>query len=142
MYNNETNDTLDEIERYEEMNRMREEVFHNVDTNNDELISLDEFLAYSRTKEFSEEDDENWKTIEDEQQFDNEEFQEFEDEYYDFDHQPGEVPPPTMNQQHPNANPNEPAQNQAPPNPNKLWNGASFLDDVHSLSIVSLVTFR
>jgi hypothetical protein len=97
VYNDSTTDgPLDENERYEEMNRMREEVFKNMDKNKDELISLDEFLAYTKTSEFTEKDDDEWKTIEDEKQFDANEFADFEHEYYDddADQQPGEVPVP------------------------------------------------
>ena len=48
----------DLIERYEEMNRMREHVFKEVDTNGDKLISLEEFLKSTQNEDF--EKDEGW----------------------------------------------------------------------------------
>ena len=48
----------DLIERYEEMNRMREHVFKEVDTNGDKLISLEEFLKSTENEEFAK--DEGW----------------------------------------------------------------------------------
>lgn len=40
------------MERYEEMNRMREHVMTEVDANHDRLISLDEFLQSTKTTDF------------------------------------------------------------------------------------------
>jgi len=48
----------DLIERYEEMNRMREHVFNEVDKNGDKLISLDEFLKSTNREDFGK--DEGW----------------------------------------------------------------------------------
>ena len=42
----------DMVERYEEMNRMREHVMKEVDKNNDRLISLEEFLDSTRQSDF------------------------------------------------------------------------------------------
>ena len=49
----------DMIERYEEMNRMREHVINEIDKNKDKLISWQEFLDSTKTAEF--EKDEGWK---------------------------------------------------------------------------------
>ena len=47
------------VERYEEMNRMREHVMKEVDKNQDRLISLDEFLDSTRQSDFKK--DEGWE---------------------------------------------------------------------------------
>jgi len=49
----------DMVERYEEMNRMREHVMNEIDKNQDRLISLEEFLESSRQDEFKK--DEGWE---------------------------------------------------------------------------------
>ena len=49
------------MERYEEMNRMREHVMNEVDQNQDKLISLKEFLDSTKGDEF--EKDEGWEVI-------------------------------------------------------------------------------
>ena len=46
-------------ERFEEMARMREHVFGELDHDKDHFISLDEFLNYTASQEF--EKDEGWK---------------------------------------------------------------------------------
>ena len=46
-------------ERFEEMARMREHVFGELDHDKDKLISLNEFLNYTASQEF--EKDEGWK---------------------------------------------------------------------------------
>lgn len=46
-------------ERYEDMARMREHVFGELDQDKDRLISLDEFLNYTSSQEFQK--DEGWK---------------------------------------------------------------------------------
>ena len=46
-------------ERFEEMARMREHVFGELDHDKDKLISLQEFLNYTASQEF--EKDEGWK---------------------------------------------------------------------------------
>ena len=40
-------DEDDPIERYEEMNRMREHIFGEIDQNKDFIITMEEFLAYT-----------------------------------------------------------------------------------------------
>jgi len=49
----------DQMERYEEMNRMREHVIKEIDKNDDRMVSLDEFIA--STKKASFEKDEGWE---------------------------------------------------------------------------------
>ena len=44
------------MERYEEMNRMREHVFEEVDKNKDKQISLEEFMESTKGKEFDNEE--------------------------------------------------------------------------------------
>jgi len=46
------------VERYEEMNRMREHVMKEMDKNQDRLISLDEFLDSTKLSDFKK--DEGW----------------------------------------------------------------------------------
>ncbi len=48
----------DMMERYEEMNRMREHVMKEVDKDHDAMISYDEFMDSTKQKEF--EEDEGW----------------------------------------------------------------------------------
>lgn len=45
-------------ERYEEMSRMREHVMKELDKDGDKLVSMDEFLQYTRSDEFNK--DEGW----------------------------------------------------------------------------------
>lgn len=47
------------MERYEEMNRMREHVMNEVDINKDKLISLEEFIASTKKEDFDE--NEEWE---------------------------------------------------------------------------------
>lgn len=63
-------------ERVEEMERMREHVFREADTNHDDLISLDEFIAQTKREEFNR--DPNWETVDNQPQFTHEEYLEFE----------------------------------------------------------------
>lgn len=63
-------------ERVEEMERMREHVFREADTNHDDLISLDEFIAQTKRDEFNR--DPNWDTVDNQPQFTHEEYMEFE----------------------------------------------------------------
>ena len=53
---------VDLNERYEEMNRMREEVYSEVDKDRDQLVSLQEFLDWTNTAEF-EKDDGDWPVL-------------------------------------------------------------------------------
>ena len=43
----------DMVERYEEMNRMREHVMKEVDQNKDQMISLAEFMDSTKNEEFN-----------------------------------------------------------------------------------------
>jgi len=67
-------------EREEEMERMREHVFKESDSNKDRLISFDEFLAETQRDEF--EKDPGWDTLDDEDNelYTDEEFNNFEHE--------------------------------------------------------------
>jgi len=53
---NQTEDDM--VERYEEMNRMREHVMKEVDSNQDRLISLEEFLDSTQQSDFKK--DQGW----------------------------------------------------------------------------------
>jgi len=48
----------DMVERYEEMNRMREHVMNEIDKDHDRLISLQEFLDSTKQTDFKK--DEGW----------------------------------------------------------------------------------
>ncbi|XP_010767007.1 nucleobindin-2-like [Notothenia coriiceps] len=65
------------VEMEEERLRMREHVMNEVDSNNDRLVSLDEFLVATKKKEFLEPD--SWETLEQNQAYTDEEMREFED---------------------------------------------------------------
>jgi len=65
-------------EREEEMERMREHVFKESDTNKDHMISYEEFLAETKRDEY--EKDEGWDTLDDEELYTDEEFNNFEHE--------------------------------------------------------------
>nr|KAG5702949.1 hypothetical protein BaRGS_034722 [Batillaria attramentaria] len=67
----------DPMERFEEMNRMREHVFTEIDKDKDFMITMDEFLAYTGQHGDNEKfkEDEGWKTVDEEQVFTDEEFQ-------------------------------------------------------------------
>lgn len=66
----------DPMERAEEMERMREHVFQEVDKNRDRLISWEEFYAMSLQPEFNE--DQGWQPLEDQQIYTQEELQAYE----------------------------------------------------------------
>ena len=51
---------------------MREHVMTEIDKNKDGLVSLDEFLEQTKQKEFDKNED--WKNLEEEQQFNQQEF--------------------------------------------------------------------
>lgn len=72
---NSTNPEYDPIEREEEMNRMREHVFKEMDKNQDKMISMEEFINETQDKDFDE--NEEWKGVEDEDQFDEKEFEDY-----------------------------------------------------------------
>lgn len=63
-------------ERVEEMERMREHVFREADTNHDNLISLEEFIVQTKREEFNR--DPNWETVDNQPQFTHQEYLEFE----------------------------------------------------------------
>ncbi|KAL4225637.1 hypothetical protein ACF0H5_016326 [Mactra antiquata] len=63
-------------ERYEDMARMREHVFEELDKDKDRLISMEEFLTYTASQEF--EKDDGWKTVDEEQNFTDEEYERYE----------------------------------------------------------------
>lgn len=65
-------------EREEEMERMREHVFKESDQNKDRMISYDEFLTETQRDEF--EKDPGWDTMDDEDLYTDEEFENFEHE--------------------------------------------------------------
>lgn len=66
----------DLMEKAEEMERMREHVFNEVDLNRDRLISWEEFKRMSEQPNF--EKDEGWKTIDQNEIYTNEELKQFE----------------------------------------------------------------
>lgn len=72
---NSTDPEYDPAEREEEMNRMREHVFTEMDKNKDKMVSLQEFINETKEKDFD--DNEEWKSIDDEVQFDENEFEDF-----------------------------------------------------------------
>ncbi|KAM7358306.1 nucleobindin 1 [Cochliomyia hominivorax] len=63
-------------ERAEEMERMREHVFQETDTNRDGLISFQEFLEQTKREEYNR--DPEWHTIDEQPQYTHEEYLEFE----------------------------------------------------------------
>lgn len=63
-------------ERAEEMERMREHVFKEADTNKDHLISFQEFLDQTKRDEFQR--DPGWDTVDNAPQYTHEEYMEFE----------------------------------------------------------------
>ncbi|XP_063228080.1 nucleobindin-2 isoform X2 [Bacillus rossius redtenbacheri] len=63
-------------ERIEEMERMREHVFKEADTNKDNLISFQEFMAQTKKPEF--EKDQGWQSLDQQQLYTPEEYQRFE----------------------------------------------------------------
>lgn len=63
-------------ERVEEMERMREHVFKEADTNHDNLISFDEFMVQTKKEEFQK--DPGWETVDNQPHFTHEEYLEFE----------------------------------------------------------------
>ncbi|XP_067648484.1 nucleobindin-2 [Eurosta solidaginis] len=63
-------------ERAEEMERMREHVFEEADTNRDSLISYKEFLEQTKRDEWNK--DPEWETVDEKPQYTHEEYLEFE----------------------------------------------------------------
>jgi len=73
---NESDPNTDKQEREEEMERMREHVLKNMDTDKDGLVSYDEFIAETKDTDFDK--DEEWKPLTEEEQFSDEEYKEYE----------------------------------------------------------------
>lgn len=63
-------------ERMEEMERMREHVFQEADTNRDGLISYEEFHAQTQKKDFN--SDPGWESLDQQQVYTPEEYHKFE----------------------------------------------------------------
>ncbi|XP_059161930.1 nucleobindin-2-like isoform X2 [Physella acuta] len=86
-------DEDDPIERQEEMNRMREHVFKEIDKDKNFRITLQEFIDYTgslgENEKFKE--DEGWKTVDEEPVFSEEDYQRFLREHHA---QPGVIQPP------------------------------------------------
>ncbi|XP_075905537.1 nucleobindin-1 isoform X1 [Nelusetta ayraudi] len=72
------NEEDDMMEMEEERLRMREHVMKNVDTNQDRLVSLDEFLRSTQKKDFS--NPKEWETLDRRPSYTDEELQRFEEE--------------------------------------------------------------
>lgn len=62
-------------ERAEEMERMRESVFAEVDTNKDGFIDFDEFIAQTKRNDFQQ--DNGWQGLDEQKQFTDEEFEQY-----------------------------------------------------------------
>jgi len=74
---NSSNPDDDMVERDEEMNRMREHVFGEIDADMDGLVSFDEFISSTKMEDFEKEDD--WEQgLDDGDAYDVKEFDEFE----------------------------------------------------------------
>ncbi|VDK44598.1 unnamed protein product [Anisakis simplex] len=76
---NETDPDDDQLEKIEEMYRMRDHVLEQMDKNKDRMISIEEFLADSEAQTPNK--DEGWKDIGDETVYTDEELKKFEQEY-------------------------------------------------------------
>ncbi|WP_411027260.1 EF-hand domain-containing protein, partial [Salmonella sp. s54925] len=68
----------------EEVQRMREHVVKQVDSDRDNFVSYDEFVGATNDKEY-EKPDEGWKGIDDEKEFTDDEFAQYEKEFADED---------------------------------------------------------
>lgn len=99
-------------ERIEEMERMREHVFTEVDKNKDGFISYQEFLDQTKKQDFQE--DKGWEGLDQNKQYTEEEYRLFEKRRLEEverlisqgmfppqGHQPGQVPPGYQPQYHP-----------------------------------------
>lgn len=73
---NPDNEEDDMVEMEEERLRMREHVMNEVDTNNDRLVSLSEFIAATKKEDFREKDE--WETLDQNTLYSEEELREFE----------------------------------------------------------------
>ncbi|KAJ1131694.1 hypothetical protein NDU88_010028 [Pleurodeles waltl] len=72
------NEEDDMMEMEEERLRMREHVMKNVDTNQDRLVTLQEFIKSTERKDFNEAD--GWKTVEEQPMYTEDELRRFETE--------------------------------------------------------------
>ncbi|KAM9299631.1 nucleobindin-1 [Gastrophryne carolinensis] len=72
------NEEDDMVEMEEERLRMREHVMKNVDINHDRLVTLEEFLKSTESKDLN--DPEGWQTVEETQMYTEEELRRFEQE--------------------------------------------------------------
>lgn len=73
---NESDPDTDRHERDEEMERMREHVLKNMDTDKDGLVSYEEFIQETKDEDFNK--DEEWKPLTEEDQYTDEEYKEYE----------------------------------------------------------------
>ncbi|CAI9557172.1 unnamed protein product [Staurois parvus] len=73
------NEEDDMVEMEEERLRMREHVMKNVDTNQDRLVTLEEFLKSTESKDFNNPPD-GWQTVEETQIYTEQELRRFEQE--------------------------------------------------------------
>lgn len=100
-------------ERVEEMERMRETVFREVDTNNDGFIDYMEFLAQTKKEAFK--DDHGWNGLDEQKPYTNEELEEYISRHQmQMQHQ--QPPPPGYYPNQPGYHP-PPVQYHAPPVP-------------------------
>ncbi|XP_044759218.1 nucleobindin-2 [Coccinella septempunctata] len=88
-------------ERIEEMERMREQVFREVDTNKDGFIDYQEFIAQTKKQEFNE--DHGWNGLDEQKPYTDEELQEYISRHQMNQQQFQQHPPPV--QYHQNAPP-------------------------------------
>ena len=102
----------DMVERAEEMERMRETVFKQIDTNLDGFIDFDEFLAQTKREDYQE--DHGWKGLDEEKPYSDEELEAYIREQQRL-HPPPYYPPPGA--YHPNAPPPPHAYNPNMPPP-------------------------
>jgi hypothetical protein len=92
----------DMMERYEEIDRMTEHFFKETDTNNDNLISLQEFLFETKDDDF--EKDEGWETVDHVTYFSPSEFEMYEKAHDALEHNIDTNDINHVNQQNHNVN--------------------------------------
>ncbi|XP_064634209.1 nucleobindin-2-like isoform X3 [Lineus longissimus] len=66
----------DMVEKFEEMNRMREKVYKEIDANQDGAISLEEFMNSTKKKDFDHDD--GWKPLDEQEPFSEDELKQYE----------------------------------------------------------------
>jgi hypothetical protein len=69
------------MEREEEMNRMREHLAHEFDTDHDGVVSIEEYLTIQRARLGDAHVDEGWTSVEDEPQFNEQQFEQYSSEH-------------------------------------------------------------